>query len=139
MPEFRVSYTVNTDALDALYKRLKPKGVTMTALLAKAAGVALVSHPVLYAGTTADLKGIGLGRDTAAFYIKLSLAVLINKGKHIHCKGGSELFVKSVSVAIPPLLAHHRQWQCGAHVQCSVDPEFVARILTAFSLCSMHG
>lgn len=50
MPEFRVAYTVTTDALDALYKKLKPKGVTMTALLAKAAGVALVSHPVLYAG-----------------------------------------------------------------------------------------
>ena len=50
VPEFRVSYTVTTDALDALYKKLKPKGVTMTALLAKAAGVALASHPVLFAG-----------------------------------------------------------------------------------------
>jgi len=50
VPEFRVSYTVTTDALDALYKKLKPKGVTMTALLAKAAGVALASHPLLNAG-----------------------------------------------------------------------------------------
>ena len=50
VPEFRVAYTVTTDALDALYKKLKPKGVTMTALLAKAAGVALASHPVLFAG-----------------------------------------------------------------------------------------
>ena len=49
VPEFRVSYTITTDAFDALYKRLKPKGVTLTALLAKAAGVALASHPLLYA------------------------------------------------------------------------------------------
>ena len=45
-----MAYTVTTDALDALYKKLKPKGVTMTALLAKAAGVALASHPLLNAG-----------------------------------------------------------------------------------------
>lgn len=50
MPEFRVSYSIETDKLDALYKRLKPKGVTMTALLAKACGVALVGHPLLHAG-----------------------------------------------------------------------------------------
>lgn len=51
VPEFRVAYTVTTDKLDSLYKRLKPQGVTMTALLAKAAGVALAKHPLLYAGT----------------------------------------------------------------------------------------
>ena len=45
-----MAYTINTDALDALYKRLKPKGVTMTGLLAKAAGAALAKHPTLYAG-----------------------------------------------------------------------------------------
>lgn len=50
VPEFRVAYSINTDALDALYKRLKPKGVTMTGLLAKAAGAALAKHPTLYAG-----------------------------------------------------------------------------------------
>ena len=50
VPEFRVSYTIITDKLDALAKRLKPKGVTMTGLLAKAAGLALAQHPLLYAG-----------------------------------------------------------------------------------------
>lgn len=54
VPEFRVAYSINTDALDALYKRLKPKGVTMSGLLAKAAGVALAKHPVLYAGLQAS-------------------------------------------------------------------------------------
>jgi len=50
VPEFRVAYTITTDKFDALAKRLKPKGVTMTALLAKAAGVALAQHPLLFAG-----------------------------------------------------------------------------------------
>ena len=50
VPEFRVAYTITTDKLDALSKKLKPKGVTMTALLAKAAGIALTKHPLLFAG-----------------------------------------------------------------------------------------
>lgn len=48
VPEFRVSYQIQTDKLDEMYKRLKSKGVTMTALLAKACAVALQQHPVLY-------------------------------------------------------------------------------------------
>ena len=35
VPVFRVGYTITTDELDRLYKQIKPKGVTMTALLAK--------------------------------------------------------------------------------------------------------
>lgn len=42
--------SIETDKFDALYKRLKPHGVTMTALLAKAVGAALARHPVLFAG-----------------------------------------------------------------------------------------
>ncbi|BAF29338.2 dihydrolipoyllysine-residue acetyltransferase component 5 of pyruvate dehydrogenase complex, chloroplastic [Oryza sativa Japonica Group] len=47
VPTFRVGYTFTTDALDALYKKIKPKGVTMSALLAKATAMALVQHPVI--------------------------------------------------------------------------------------------
>ncbi|CAI9266687.1 unnamed protein product [Lactuca saligna] len=47
VPTFRVGYTITTDALDALYKKIKPKGVTMTALLAKATALALAKHPVV--------------------------------------------------------------------------------------------
>uniref|UniRef100_J3NBW5 Dihydrolipoamide acetyltransferase component of pyruvate dehydrogenase complex n=2 Tax=Oryza brachyantha TaxID=4533 RepID=J3NBW5_ORYBR len=47
VPTFRVGYTFTTDALDALYKKIKEKGVTMTALLAKATAMALVQHPVI--------------------------------------------------------------------------------------------
>ncbi|MEB3259529.1 MAG: dihydrolipoamide acetyltransferase family protein, partial [Cyanobacteriota bacterium] len=45
VPCFHVGYTITTDKLDALYKQVKAKGVTMTALLAKAVGVTLARHP----------------------------------------------------------------------------------------------
>ncbi|CAI9786666.1 unnamed protein product [Fraxinus pennsylvanica] len=47
VPTFRVGYTITTDALDSLYKKVKSKGVTMTAILAKATALALVKHPVV--------------------------------------------------------------------------------------------
>ncbi len=49
IPAFRVGYTITTDNLDKLYKQIKPKGVTMTALLAKAVAVTLKKHPVMNA------------------------------------------------------------------------------------------
>ena len=53
MPCFRVGYTITTDKLDAFYKQVKSKGVTMTALLAKAVAVTLARHPQVNAATTA--------------------------------------------------------------------------------------
>ena len=50
IPTFHVTYTITTDALDKLYKQIKSKGVTMTALLAKAIAVTLQKHPVVNAG-----------------------------------------------------------------------------------------
>lgn len=47
VPTFRIGCTITTDALDALYKKIKSKGVTMTALLAKATALALVKHHVV--------------------------------------------------------------------------------------------
>ncbi|MDH6100653.1 2-oxo acid dehydrogenase subunit E2 [Anabaenopsis sp. FSS-46] len=49
VPVFRVGYTITTDGLDQLYKQIKSKGVTMTALLAKAVAVTLQKHPLLNA------------------------------------------------------------------------------------------
>jgi len=54
VPTFRVGYTITTTKLDALYKQLKSKGVTMTALLAKAVAVTLARHPQVNAATSAD-------------------------------------------------------------------------------------
>lgn len=49
VPSFHVGYTITTDELDKLYKQIKSKGVTMTALLAKAVAVTLQKHPLLNA------------------------------------------------------------------------------------------
>jgi len=45
VPTFHVGYTITTDELDKLYQKIKSKGVTMTALLAKAVAVTLQKHP----------------------------------------------------------------------------------------------
>jgi pyruvate dehydrogenase E2 component (dihydrolipoamide acetyltransferase) len=52
VPTYHVGYTITTDNLDKLYKQIKSKGVTMTALLAKAVAVTLQKHPLLNANYT---------------------------------------------------------------------------------------
>ncbi|KAL8162425.1 hypothetical protein V2J09_013914 [Rumex salicifolius] len=47
VPAFRVGYTITTDALNALYKKIKSKGVNLTALIVKATALALAQHPVV--------------------------------------------------------------------------------------------
>ncbi|PSR91177.1 Dihydrolipoyllysine-residue acetyltransferase component 4 of pyruvate dehydrogenase [Actinidia chinensis var. chinensis] len=74
VPTFRVGYPVATDALDALYEKVKPKGVTMTALLAKAAAMALAQHPVVNS-TCKDGKSF-----TYNCSINIAVAVAINGG-----------------------------------------------------------
>ncbi|NET46035.1 dihydrolipoamide acetyltransferase family protein [Okeania sp. SIO2B3] len=49
VPTFHVGYTIATDNLDGLYKQIKSKGVTMTAMLAKAIAMTLQQHPLLNA------------------------------------------------------------------------------------------
>ncbi|BAY45512.1 dehydrogenase catalytic domain-containing protein [Scytonema sp. HK-05] len=49
VPVIHIGYTITTDALDKLYKQIKSKGVTMTALLAKTVAVTLQKHPLLNA------------------------------------------------------------------------------------------
>ncbi|NEP06873.1 MAG: 2-oxo acid dehydrogenase subunit E2, partial [Okeania sp. SIO4D6] len=45
VPTLHVGYTIATDNLDGLYKQIKSKGVTMTAMLAKAIAMTLQQHP----------------------------------------------------------------------------------------------
>ena len=52
VPTFHVGYTITVDELNKLYKQIKSKGVTMTALLAKAVAVTLQKHPLLNASYT---------------------------------------------------------------------------------------
>ncbi|MEB3275485.1 MAG: dihydrolipoamide acetyltransferase family protein [Cyanobacteriota bacterium] len=58
VPTFRVGYTITTTKLDAFYKQVKSKGVTMTALLAKAVAVTLARHPQVNAATSADASAM---------------------------------------------------------------------------------
>lgn len=74
VPTFRVGYPVTTNALDALYEKVKPKGVTMTALLAKAAAMALAQHPVVNA-TCKDGKSFTYNSN-----INIAVAVAIDGG-----------------------------------------------------------
>lgn len=73
VPVFRVGYTITTDGLDKLYKQIKSKGVTMTALLAKAVAVTLQKHPLLNASYSD--QGIVHHSD-----INISVAVAMDDG-----------------------------------------------------------
>ena len=53
-PCFRVGYSILTDELDSFYKQVKPSGVTMTALLAKAVGLTLARHPQVNAAFSSE-------------------------------------------------------------------------------------
>ncbi|KAK9676188.1 hypothetical protein RND81_11G059800 [Saponaria officinalis] len=74
VPTFRVGYPIVTDALDTLYEKVKKKGVTMTALLAKAAAMALAQHPVVNS-TCKDGKSFTYNDN-----INIAVAVAINGG-----------------------------------------------------------
>ena len=49
VPIFRVSREIVTDKFDDLYAQLKPKGVTVSAMLAKAVAETLKKHPIVNA------------------------------------------------------------------------------------------
>ena len=68
VPTFHVSYTITTDALDKLYQQIKPKGVTMTALLVKAIAVTLKNHPVVNAS---------YGQDSISYNSEINVAVAV--------------------------------------------------------------
>ncbi|KAL7246631.1 hypothetical protein ACSBR2_001685 [Camellia fascicularis] len=65
---------ITTDALDALYKKIKLKGVTVTALLAKATALALVKHPVV---NSSCRDGKNFTYDSS---INIAVAVAIDDG-----------------------------------------------------------
>jgi pyruvate dehydrogenase E2 component (dihydrolipoamide acetyltransferase) len=73
VPTYHVGYTITTTELDKLYKQVKSKGVTMTALLAKAVAVTLQKHPLLNAAFTE--QGIAYKGD-----INVAVAVAMDDG-----------------------------------------------------------
>lgn len=73
VPTYHVGYTITTTELDRLYKQIKSKGVTMTALLAKAVAVTLKKHPLLNSAFTE--QGIAYKGD-----INVAVAVAMDDG-----------------------------------------------------------
>eukprot|EP00922_Rhytidocystis_sp_ex-Travisia-forbesii_P041058 GHVS01061279.1.p1 GENE.GHVS01061279.1~~GHVS01061279.1.p1 ORF type:complete len:995 (-),score=195.82 GHVS01061279.1:61-2976(-) len=58
VPVFRVSYSIRTDAFDKLYSEIKSKGVTVSAMLSKAVGLALQRHPLINARFDAKASAV---------------------------------------------------------------------------------
>ena len=73
VPIFRVSREITTDAFDKLYADLKPKGVTVSSLLAKAVAETLKKHPIVNAEYVDG--GIKYNKD-----INVAMAVAIDGG-----------------------------------------------------------
>jgi len=73
VPIFRVSREIFTDDFDALYAKLKPKGVTVSAMLAKAVAEVLKKHPIVNAAYVEG--GIKYSKD-----VNIAMAVAIDGG-----------------------------------------------------------
>lgn len=72
-PVFRVSREVEMDAFNALYQQVKPKGVTVSALLAKAVALAIEKYPIINSSYTPE--GAVMNPD-----INIAMAVAIDGG-----------------------------------------------------------
>ncbi|KAL7546433.1 hypothetical protein ACHAWF_009771 [Thalassiosira exigua] len=72
-PVFRASREIEMDAFNALYQSVKPKGVTVSALLAKVVAKAIEKHPVV--NSSFREEGTFFNRD-----INIAMAVAIDGG-----------------------------------------------------------
>ena len=72
-PCFQVGYTITTDPLEAFYRQVKPRGVTMTTLLVKAVAVTLAAHSQLNSAYTPEGMRFGAG-------IHVAVAVAMEDG-----------------------------------------------------------
>jgi pyruvate dehydrogenase E2 component (dihydrolipoamide acetyltransferase) len=75
-PEFRVSRDILMDGFDDLYQKLKPKGVSVSAMLAKAVALAIQKHPIINSSfSDKDGAGTVFNKD-----INIAMAVAIDGG-----------------------------------------------------------
>ena len=72
-PVFRASREIEMDAFNALYQSVKPKGVTVSALLAKAVAKAIEKHPIV--NSSFKEEGTFFNKD-----INIAMAVAIDGG-----------------------------------------------------------
>ncbi|MBE9063527.1 dihydrolipoamide acetyltransferase family protein [cf. Phormidesmis sp. LEGE 11477] len=106
VPVFRVGYTITTNELDKLYKQIKPKGVTMTALLAKAVAATLTKHPVV----NASFAPSGIQYSSS---INIAVAVAMPDGGLITpvLRGADQMDIYSLSRTWKDLVARSRSKQ----------------------------
>ncbi len=106
VPVFRVGYTITTNALDKLYQQIKPKGVTMTALLAKAVAVTLTKHPLV----NARFAPTGIQYSSS---INIAVAVAMPDGGLITpvLRGADQMDIYSLSRTWKDLVARSRTKQ----------------------------
>jgi pyruvate dehydrogenase E2 component (dihydrolipoamide acetyltransferase) len=76
VPEFRVSRDIEMDKFDALYQKVKPKGITVSAMLAKAVALAIEKHPIINSG----FSEAGGGSIVYKPDINIAMAVAIDGG-----------------------------------------------------------
>lgn len=74
-PIFRVSRDIQTDKFDELYKKVKPDGITVSALLAKAVAMAVEKHPIMNSSFDPKTPGTVYNSD-----INIAMAVAIDGG-----------------------------------------------------------
>lgn len=76
VPVFRTSREIVMDGFNGLYQKLKPNGVTVSALLAKAVALAIEKHPIINSSySTKEGGGIEYNPD-----INIAMAVSIDGG-----------------------------------------------------------
>jgi pyruvate dehydrogenase E2 component (dihydrolipoamide acetyltransferase) len=76
VPAFRVSTDIYMDSFEAMYKRLKPDGVSVSAMLAKACALAIERHPIINSAYS-DQNGGGIMYKAD---INIAMAVAIDGG-----------------------------------------------------------
>lgn len=76
IPEFRVTRDIVMDNFDALYQKVKPSGVSVSALLAKAVALAIEKHPIVNSGFSEE----GGGSIVYKPDINIAMAVAIDGG-----------------------------------------------------------
>jgi pyruvate dehydrogenase E2 component (dihydrolipoamide acetyltransferase) len=75
-PEFRVSRDIIMDNFDALYQKVKPSGVSVSAMLAKAVALAIEKHPIINSAFSPENGGSILYKKD----INIAMAVAIEGG-----------------------------------------------------------
>lgn len=77
VPSFQVTTDIEMDKFEALYKKLKPDGVSVSALLAKAVALAIEKHPIM---NSAYSEQGGSGGFLYKKDINIAMAVAIDGG-----------------------------------------------------------